>query len=210
VQWKEQLRFFFAGDKGGYNAFMGDYSFVTGITTIFFALFIGSNLLRKLSWLGAALITPAGILIGGAFFFCFIIAKDQVAVLIEFIGTNAVTAATFLGAGIVIVSKVIKYALFDPTKEMAYIPLDDELKTKGKAAVDVIGGRAGKSGGALTQNVLLLAFATKDVLSIAPVAFGVFALICGLWLFAVKVLSKKVTAAVARKEAETAALKKAA
>jgi AAA family ATP:ADP antiporter len=99
----------------------------------------------------------------------------------------------------VILSKSIKYALFDPTKEMAYIPLDDELKTKGKAAVDVIGGRAGKAGGAFVQNMLFLAFATKDAVTIAPIAFGVFFAVCLLWVFSVKVLSKKVNAAVERR-----------
>jgi len=81
---------------------------------------------------------------------------------------------------------------------MAYIPLDDELKTKGKAAVDVIGGRAGKAGGAFVQNMLLIAFATKDVVSIAPLTFGVFAIVGVAWLYAVKVLSVKVNAAAAK------------
>ncbi len=209
VQWKEQLKFYFAGDKGGYNGFMGQYSLWTGVITIFFSLFIGSNILRIVSWFKAAVITPAFILLGGGLFFSFILSSKDIPYLKEFvanilvsIGTNPLTAATFLGAGIVILSKAIKYSLFDPTKEMAYIPLDDELKTKGKAAVDVIGGRAGKAGGAFVQNMLFLAFATKDAIAIAPIAFGVFAAVCLLWIFSVKVLSGKVNSAVDKKSQE--------
>ncbi len=198
VQWKEQLKFYYSGDKGGYNAFMGNYSTWSGIITILFSLFIGSNLLRLFSWFKAAIITPFVILVGGTFFFCFILANDIsflkgfTSGILSSLGTNPVTAATFLGAGIVIVSKVVKYSLFDPTKEMAYIPLDEELKTKGKAAVDVIGGRAGKAGGAFVQSTLLAIMATTNVLSIAHISFVVFVVVAVLWILSVRFLSVKV------------------
>jgi AAA family ATP:ADP antiporter len=202
VQWKNQLGLFYAGDKGGYNSFMGHFSTLTGLFTILFGLFIGSNILRRVSWFKAAIITPLAITLGGTIFFAFIFAESLVDIILKATSTGAVTAAAFLGAGVVIFAKAIKYILFDSTKEMAYIPLDDELKTKGKAAVDVIGGRAGKAGGAFVQSTLLILFATKDVVSIAPQAFVVFAAACLLWFFAVKVLARKVDQAVKRRQAE--------
>jgi len=199
VQWKNQLGVFCAGDKGLFNYYMGILSTVTGLFTIFFGLTIGSNVLRRLSWAKAAMITPLVILLAGTLFFMLILGEDYVAPLLEMFHTHAVHMAVLVGLGIVVVSKAVKYILFDSTKEMAYIPLDDELKTKGKAAVDVIGGRAGKAGGAFVQNMLLIAFATKDVVAIAPVTFGVFAVVGVAWLYAVKVLSVKVNAAAAKR-----------
>jgi AAA family ATP:ADP antiporter len=200
VQWKNQLKLFCSGDKGLFNYYMGILSTVTGLFTILFGLTIGSNILRKVSWSTAAMITPLAILVGGSAFFCFILAEGLMEPFLVFFHTHSVAAAMFIGLGIVVVSKSVKYTLFDPTKEMAYIPLDDELKTKGKAAVDVIGGRAGKAGGAMVQTWLLIAFATKDVVAIAPIAFATFVVIGIAWLFAVKALSVKVTAATAKKK----------
>ena len=57
-------------------------------------------------------------------------------------------------------SRAAKYTVFDATKEMAFIPLSIEEKIKGKAAVDGICNRLGKSGGAIIYHVLLLAFKT--------------------------------------------------
>ena len=210
VQWKNQLGLFYAGDKGGYNAFMGNFSTLSGVFIIIFGWLVGSNVLRRVSWFKAAIVTPLAITLGGVIFFAFIFAREWVDFILEAMATSPIAAASFLGAAIVIVSKGIKYSLFDATKEMAYIPLDDELKTKGKAAVDVIGGRAGKAGGAFVQSNLQMVLAATALSSganavsiTAPYAFIVFAVVCVLWLYAVKGLSKKVAIAVERRRLET-------
>ena len=55
-------------------------------------------------------------------------------------------------------TRALKYTLFDATKELAFIPLSKECKLKGKAAIDGIGSRIGKSGGSIIHQGLLLCF----------------------------------------------------
>ena len=83
----------------------------------------------------------------------------------------------------------MKYSLFDPTKEMTYIPLDQELKIKGKAAVDVIGSRLGKSGGGFIQ-LTLLTLTAGTQLTIMPYLSGLILVIMMIWMGAVKEFSK--------------------
>jgi AAA family ATP:ADP antiporter len=106
--------------------------------------------------------------------------------------------AVMIGAVQNILSKGAKYSLFDPTKEMAYIPLDQELKVKGKAAVDVIGGRLGKTGGGLIEFILLTVTGGSQ-LTIAPYLFGIIAFVSLIWMGAVKNLSKLYNAKVREK-----------
>lgn len=213
VQWKHQLKMYFAGDKGAYNGFMGDFSTWTGLATIIFSFFVGSNMLRRFSWTKAAMVTPLIIILGGAGFFSFILANDipfiqgGVMSMLAVIGTNPITAAAFLGMGIVMISKAIKYSLFDPTKEMAYLPLGEEHKTKGKAAVDVIGARLGKAGGSGVY-VLMFTYIISDTLAVAPYAMGIFFVICAGWLISVKALGKRVNTAQERQRVEQEAKSK--
>lgn len=72
---------------------------------------------------------------------------------------------------------------------MSYIPLDDDLRQKGKAAVDVVGARLGKSGGALMQQIMFAFIGPISV--IAPFVAIIFIAILITWLFAVGALSKR-------------------
>ncbi len=187
VTWKGQLKSYYP-DSNAYNSFMGMFSQITGLVTIG-VIFFGSNLIRRLGWKRAAMITPFVVLITGVSFFSFVIFKNQLSGVTAFFGTSTLLFSVVLGAIQNISSKSAKYAFFDPTKEMTYIPLDQEQKVKGKAAVDVVGARLGKSGGALMQQGLILAFGS--IAAITPYACGILLFIIFAWLVTTKSLSKQ-------------------
>ncbi|AIL13243.1 ATPase AAA [Candidatus Paracaedimonas acanthamoebae] len=193
VVWKDQLKQAFP-NPNDYGAFMGKFSRATGIVTMLLIWFT-KGIVRKFGWFTGAIVTPAVLIITGALFFAFVLFKDELTPLVAGFGLTATLMATYIGAIQNILSKGTKYSNFDPTKEMAYIPLDQELKVKGKAAVDVIGGRLGKAGGGYVQQGLLIATA-GDIMTIAPYLAGVVGVVVGAWVIAVKGLSKKYNALI--------------
>lgn len=196
--WKKTINLNFP-NPNDYNAFMGGFSTVTGIVTLV-TMIIGNNILRRFSWFTAAIITPLMILVTSLIFFGVIIYGHHYAILQDpsfvLLGIPMLFFAVLVGMTQNVLGKSTKYSLFDPTKEMSYIPLDQELKVKGKAAVDVIGGRAGKAGGAVVQTVLLITFAGQSLISLAPFLAGVVIIIVAAWIAAVTGLSKRFQALV--------------
>jgi AAA family ATP:ADP antiporter len=146
------------------------------------------------------------LLILGSLFFAFVLFKSHLEGLLNYFGITSLLLAVFFGAAVNILIKSTKYALFDLTKEMAYIPLDEEMKVKGKAVVDVLGSRLGKSGGAGFQTLLFILFPGATYFQIAPYVAIAFVVICLLWIFAVKGLSRRIEAisAVPAKETDSA------
>jgi AAA family ATP:ADP antiporter len=154
VSWKGKLKAAFP-DPNDYSSFMGAFSTTTGCTT-FAMMLIGRWILDKFGWGTAALVTPVMLGVTGISFFSLILFKDAFSPLTAAIGLSPLMMAVLVGAAQNILSKASKYSLFDPCKETAYIPLDAEMRTKGKAAIDVIGNPLGKSGGAFIQQAALL------------------------------------------------------
>jgi ATP:ADP antiporter, AAA family len=187
VTWKSQVKLQYP-NYNDYSTFMGKFSFWTGAITILMMLFVGGNVIRLKGWGFAALITPVVLLITGIAFFSFVVFRHHVEGYIAAIGTTPLFLAVLFGAIQNIMSKSAKYSLFDPTKEMAYIPLDEDSKVKGKAAVDVVGARLGKSGGSIIQ-LGLLTFGT--LATITPYIGAILMFIIAAWIVAARSLSKQ-------------------
>ena len=106
---------------------MGDFSTCTGIAT-FTMMLLSQYVFDKYGWGVAAKITPTVLLVTGVAFFSLILFGGPFAPLVAKLGMTPLLAAVYVGALQNIFSKSAKYSLFDPCKEMAYIPLDEDTK----------------------------------------------------------------------------------
>jgi len=185
VTWKEQIKTLYPA-RNDYLYFMSTYSRFVAWTTMFMMLFVSGNVMRIFGWAVAAYITPVVLLISGILFFAIIMFSGHLEPFFADMGTTGLVVAVYVGMFQNVISKSAKYSLFDPTKEMTYIPLDQESKVKGKAAIDVVGSRLGKAGGSVIQQGL---FIIGPLAVITPYIAAIVVVILLLWIFAVGKLS---------------------
>jgi AAA family ATP:ADP antiporter len=198
--WKAKIKELYPTAEA-YTSYMGVFQAYQGVAAILFMI-VGSNILRRVSWSTAAIFTPVMIFITGIAFFSFIVFNDTIGLQVAaFFGTGPLAMAVTVGMAQNVLSKATKYSLFDSTKEMSYIPLDDEMKSKGKAAVDVIGGRFGKSGGGIIQSTFFIMFPAYSFAEATPYFAVIFFAIVILWIITVKALGVEYNAKVAEVEA---------
>jgi ATP/ADP translocase len=178
-------------ETADFMSYQGNVLFWTGVFTLICA-FLGSTIIRRLGWYAGAIITPVMVMVAGGGFFVFASLQDDLEII--FGGMTALSSLTiivFIGGLQNVLGKGTKYSLFDATKEMAYIPLGDEMKTKGKAAVDVVGNKLGKSVGAFMQFATFTIFPRSSYDDIVLFLMSVFLIVCFIWIYTVYALSKE-------------------
>src|SRR5690606_9704397 len=133
---------------------------------------------------------PVIVGVTGLIFFNFIIfPAHHFSWLFGFLHMSPLLLCVTLGALQNCLSRASKYTFFDATKEIAFIPLSSESKLKGKAAIDGVGSRLGKSGGSTIHQGLILI--CSSVASSVPYVAAIFLLIIGIWTLAVMYLGKE-------------------
>lgn len=162
--------------------------FWTGISGLIFAI-AGKFIFVKSSWYKAAIITPSISLIFGALFFILISFKNQLAVFFHYNMSSLLGLIVVVGAIQNILIKGAKYGIGDPTKELLYFPLNKEMQSKGKAAVEILGTKLGKSLGSLTQFSIFTIVPTTTINDITSLLLAIFVCAAISWLLIVKQLS---------------------
>ena len=197
VLWKNQVKQLYP-HSADYNMYMGQVMIIMGILSTIIALFLSGNFLRKFSWTFNALIAPVIAFITGIFFFSFFLFKDTFLMnLTSLFHSTPLIMSVLFGTLHNCMTRASKYTLFDATKEIAFIPLNKESKLKGKAAIDGVGSRIGKSGGSIIHQGLLLLFSTLTVS--APYVAFIFLGFLGIWIVSLKSLGKQFVSLTSKK-----------
>jgi len=188
VVWKNQIKEVYP-NPSEYNMYMGEVMTIMGILATVTAL-LTVYAIRRFSWTFNALIPAVITLTTGAAFFLFVLFPNSgLNWFAAFIGSTPLMLSVAVGGYQNCLSRATKYTVFDATKEIAFIPLSSESKLKGKAAIDGVGSRLGKSGGAVIHQSLLLMFST--VASSTPYVAVIFLIVAGVWIASVVSLGKQ-------------------
>jgi AAA family ATP:ADP antiporter len=189
VVWKDQLRTLYPS-ASDYNAYVNKLTSIMGIISTMIS-FSTAKIIQRYGWTRTAFIPPTVILITSTGFFSFLFFQESSIgdYIVAFTGTIPLAIAVFFGSAQNVMSKATKYSIFDATKEMAFIPLSQDTKLKGKAVIDGIGSRFGKSGGALIHQSLLMIFFTLS--ASAPYVAGFLLVVILFWMAAVKNLGRQ-------------------
>jgi len=178
-------------DASEFNAYYNQLTSITGVFATLFALVLSGNVIRRYGWTVTAMITPIIMLVMSiGFFGCLL--GNHAHTLSDFLGAllgaPLYTFAWVFGAAQMCLGRAAKYTVFDESKEIAFIPLSREDQRKGKAVVDGIASRFGKSGGSIIIQVLLV-MCGELALTIPYIAL-IFCVVVMVWMFAIRRLGK--------------------
>ena len=172
--WKQYMKVYFDSPVA-YSKFMGMISYTKGLFTMFMMV-VSSFTLKRMKFTHSLLITPIALSGIGVLFFMGILFDVDKSIIV------------YLGAVMGICTKALKYSFFDPNKEIAYMPMSQEIKTKGKATIEVISNPLGKSGSSMIlQGMILLCGTLTDAL---PMIALYFVIVCCVWIYAVDNLGR--------------------
>lgn len=189
VLWKAEVKALYT-DPSDYNWYVNQVSSIIGGVATLASLFVSGNMIRLRGWTFTAMLTPMVLLSTSFLFFALLFYHELVpGSLLLLWGLTPTALLAHVGSFQNILSRAAKYTVFDATKEMAFVPLTAECKVKGKAAIDGVCNRLGKSGGSVIHQWLLILF--SSFAASAPYVFVCLVGIIAIWSGATLSLGKR-------------------
>ena len=192
--WKHEVSLCYP-NPNDYCTFVSHYTMAYGILSILFTLFV-TVVFRKFPWKIGALVTPVVMLIGGVVLFGAILSRKYfLSKTGDFFAVSHLIVQ--FGLAIMVLGRSGKMSFFDMSKEIAFIPLSNDLKVKGKTFVDGMGHRFGKSFGSGFQVLTLTIISGLTGMpamydQVAPYAFAVYLFLGIAWVIAVLRLNRRI------------------
>lgn len=190
VVWKDQVRQIYRSPVE-FNSYMSRITTLIGIISFLAAIFAVNQTIRRWGWRFGALASPVVMLVTGVLFFwsVYAVKKDIMTAAISWLGFSPLVLTAWIGGMQNVLSRATKFTFFDQTKEMAFIPLPNNEKNYGKAAIDGVVSRVGKSSGSLVYQSLLIVF--SSVAASLNVIAVVLLLIIVVWISVVVYIGRE-------------------
>lgn len=176
VIFNKKVQMYFGTNQIEMTEFMYDVQFWVGVSSSVLAVVTNLTLIY-IGWTFTAVLTPLIYCVTALFFY------------VPQLGLFSLSGLAFFtlhaGGMHMSLTKGSKYSFFDSTKEMAYIGLTPEERANGKAAIDGIASRFGKSGGSFILIFMLWLLGTSNINDTVPYVFSIICGIVILWFLAV-------------------------
>ncbi len=132
-----------------YCDYMGKLALWGGILTVLSSLLITPYILQHKRWVVAAAVTPVCLLVTMGLFFITLWAKSFGVVFLHWSEAEWIGMAVLFGTIQYCLCRAAKYTLFDSSKELTFVMMEDSQRMPGKLVIDGICARFGRGGSSL-------------------------------------------------------------
>lgn len=182
---KQVELFYGPKNKALSNACLAQVSYYTGFVALVLALIIYPLSMKKGGWLATALITPVLFGVTGFLFYSAQILPETFWQHVAW--QQTLSWPIFFGLLHICFLRGSRYSLFDATKEIAYIGIPHDEQVQGKAVIDGIASRIGKSAGSMLF-FMCYALLGNSIVAAVPLLALLMGLLTAYWIYAVVVL----------------------
>ncbi|MFI5343715.1 MAG: Npt1/Npt2 family nucleotide transporter [Chlamydiales bacterium] len=157
VIWKESVKNVYPLPHT-YNAYMNQLTSLIGFLAVVMSL-ISRWIFKKISWSTIALLTPITLCGVCVIYFTTLHLSDKhLSALSTWFHMSPVYLIMTIGSFYYVLGLTAKYTIFDMSKEMAFLAISADVRTRAKSIIDSIGSRLGKSGASSIYQVLFITF----------------------------------------------------